>query len=428
MIERRITNENPRNKNIDTNSYIMIKSQHFISSEKDEENKHFMGSRNCIKEESYNINDSIDNNGDISHNIIHSHLNDENKSHQPTESIPTEELFLKQKEKIKIYKEKNKKNQGEIKLNLKNDNLFSNKSLDLLKTKNNNKVIINNVGNLGNGNDNLKPKRIFNGTFKTLTLDNFQFFENTYFQIKVKSSGKEDSIPLLKNVKWKSLNKPLNNKEFKRMALRTINEINYGTNMAQINVNFTLEGDSQFWICTRCFVNKDVNESISFDISSINNEPDIVFNKYSSLIKIIKERYSNKCFITFGTFCENPKNPNHISYKTFLKRQIINFNDNYNLQYFENDICEFNLSIVDNGNENIDAKIAMNSDSKFNYITGNFYLPTNKRSKILFCGEGQSAIVKSLMINNLDKNEDQINQFETIFSFDQKSCSCCNIF
>ena len=154
----------------------------------------------CHKMIYYKKNDSIDNNGDISHNIIHSHLNDENKSHQPTESIPTEELFLKQKEKIKIYKEKNKKNQGEIKLNLKNDNLFSNKSMDLLKTKNNNKVIINNVGNLGNGNDNLKPKRIFNGTFKTLTLDNFQFFENTYFQIKVKSSGKEDSIPLLKNV------------------------------------------------------------------------------------------------------------------------------------------------------------------------------------------------------------------------------------
>ena len=33
-------------------------------------------------------------------------------------------------------------------------------------------------------------------------------------------------------------------------------------------------------------------------------------------------------------------------------------------------------------------KIAMNSCDKFNYVAGNYYLPTNKRSKLLFCGEG----------------------------------------
>ena len=427
MIERNITNENQQHKNIDANSYIIVKSQNFISSLKDEENKHFLGSKNCIREESYNnIYDSNFNNVDFNntHNILHSHLNEENKSHHLTESIPTEELFLKQKEKIKIYKEKNKKIK-DINLNISLDNLNSNKSIDLLNSKNNNKLINNN--NIGNGKVYIHQKKIFNGTFKTLTLENYQFFENTYFQSKRKHSCKEDNIPILKNAQWKSLNNPLNNIELKKMALRTINEINYETNMIEINANFILEGESEFWIFTRCFVNKDINESINFDISSVNNEPDIVFNKYSSLIKIIKERYSNKCFVTFGTFCENSKDPNQISYKTFLKRQLVNFNENNNFKYLENDICEFNVNITDNGSENIEAKISMNSDNKYNSIIGNFYLPTNKRSKILFCGEGQSIILKRLTIHNFDKNE-QIHQFETLFSFDQKSCTCCNIY
>ena len=427
MIERNITNENQQHKNIDANSYIIVKSQNFISSLKDEENKHFLGSKNCIREESYNnIYDSNFNNVDFNntHNILHSHLNEENKSHHLTESIPTEELFLKQKEKIKIYKEKNKKIK-DINLNLRLDNLNSNKSIDLLNSKNSNKLINNN--NIGNGKVYIHQKKIFNGTFKTLTLENYQFFENTYFQSKRKHSCKEDNIPILKNAQWKSLNNPLNNIELKKMALRTINEINYETNMIEINANFILEGESEFWIFTRCFVNKDINESINFDISSVNNEPDIVFNKYSSLIKIIKERYSNKCFVTFGTFCENSKDPNQISYKTFLKRQLVNFNENNNFKYLENDICEFNVNITDNGSENIEAKISMNSDDKYNSIIGNFYLPTNKRSKILFCGEGQSIILKRLTIHNFDKNE-QIHQFETLFSFDQKSCTCCNIY
>ena len=425
MLERNPTNENI--KNIDTHSYIIIKSPNFVSTIKDEENKLILGSKNCNKEES-NYNYKFDSNFNMidlnnTHaNNIYSHLNEENKAHQITETIPTEELFLKQKEKVKLYKEKNNKNKKEKSLNINNVN--SSKSIELLKS-----VIKSNENkNSGKESINLNQKKILNGTFKIITLDNYQFFEKAYFQLKRKYSNKEESIPILKNVEWKSINSPLNNCEFRKLALRTKNEINYETNMALINVNFTLEGESEFWIFTRCFVNKEINESVNFDINSFNNEPDIVFNKYSSLIKIIKEKYSSRCFVTFGTFCENSKDPNQVHYKTFLKRQLVNFNDNVNFKYLENDICEFNVYISDSGNENIDAKIAMNSDIKYNYVISNFYLPTNKRSKILFCGEGQSVIVKSLKINNSDKNGEHDEQFETFFTFEQKSCSCCNIF
>ena len=113
MLERNITNENQEindKKNLDSYSYIINKNHNFISSVKDEDNKLFLGSRNCIKEESNNPDESNIHNLELTHNNmnINQNLNDENKSHQITENVPLEELFLKQKEKIQLYKEKNK--------------------------------------------------------------------------------------------------------------------------------------------------------------------------------------------------------------------------------------------------------------------------------------------------------------------------------
>ena len=419
MLERNITNENQEindKKNLDSYSYIINKNHNFISSVKDEDNKLFLGSRNCIKEESNNPDESNIHNLELTHNNmnINQNLNDENKSHQITENVPLEELFLKQKEKIQLYKEKNKN---------KNN---THKSSEQKKNARLNNV--NNINNLSiNGKQYKYQRKIFNGTFKNITLDNYQFLEKSSFKI-AKSSNSDDNIPKLKNVDWKSLNKSIANFELSGMALRTINEINYDTNMVEIKVKFTLESNSEFWIFTRSYINKDFNESFNFDISSVNNEPDIVFNKYSSLIKIINEkRCSNKCYVSFGAFCESSKDPKLIYYKTFLKRQLINFSDNNNSDYNDKDYCDFYVEITDTGSEIIDSKIYYNSGNKFNHVMGNFYLPINKRSKIIICGEGKSVIVRSLEIKNEEKTDELMQIYDTRFSLEQKSCSCCNI-
>ena len=421
MLERNITNGNQEIKDIkngDCHSYIINKNHNFISSVKDEDNKLFLESRNCIKEESNSPDESNINNAELIHNNmnINQHINDDNRSHQITESIPLEELFLKQKENIQIYKEK-----------YKNKSKNKGNSYNFSEQKNNNRLnSTNNINNLGtNGKQFKHQKRIFNGTFKNITLDNYQFFEKASFRI-AKSSNSDDNIPKLKNVDWKSLNKSMSNAELSGMALRTINEINYETNMVEIKVKFTLDSNSEFWIFTRSYINKEFNESFNFDISSVNNEPDIVFNKYSSLIKIINEkRYTNKSYVSFGAFCESSKDPKLIYYKTFLKRQLINFGDNNNSDY--NDYCDFYVEITDTGSEIIDSKIYYNSDNKFNHVIGNFYLPINKRSKIIFCGEGKSAIIKSLEIKNEEKTDELMQIYDTRFSLEQKSCSCCNV-
>ena len=393
-LERNKTNENHENKYKDSHSYIIIKNKNYISSIKDEDNKPNIGSRNGIKDES--------NNNFYESNVIfnmtdnalnHTHTNEEKKSQKLSESIPAEELFIKQKDKIKHYKEMMEK---EKKIVSKNENSKDNEQKEIVEEEK-----------------------------KHITLEDYDLFEIAPFSHNRDYKYKDNRIPIFKEDNWKRLIEPKINIELKNIALRTVNEIDYDKNMAKININFTLKEESELWIFTRSFIK---NETINFNNSTITYESDKISNKYSSVIKVIKKRDCLKSFVTFGTFCENNKHSKQISYKSFLKRQLVNFNET-NYQQIENDedSCDFNMYITDKGDDCIDTKISMNEDNKFNQIIAKFYLPTNKRCKLLFCGEGESVIIKSIKISNLDKNDIQEDEFETLFTLEQKSCNCCSI-
>ena len=352
----------------------------------------------------------------------------ENSEHQEAiENDLTEELFAKQKENIKLIKERN----ALINLNNKNNfKILNLNNISSIKTINFPKKDSTGVEKKEEPKKKkiTHQRRIFNGNFITLTLEDYLFFETCSFDY-IKNVPKEDRYPFFKSSIWNGLQEPLKLTEFRKLAIRTINEVNYNTNFIEIRVEFSLEGNSELWLSTRCFVNKDVNESCYFDVTSMNNESNIVFNKYSSLIKVIKDKY-NKCFVTFGTFYENGSQENQIEYKTFNKRQLVGYGNQNNYLYIDNDICDFNMQIIDFGNEIIESRITINKNTKCNYVVGNFYLPLIKRSKILLCGIGQSVKIKKLRINNLDKNgsEYQQQQRESMFSSEQKTCTCCNVF
>ena len=269
-------------------------------------------------------------------------------------------------------------------------------------------------------------------------LDNYKYFEAAIMEYD-KYIEEDKILPEVKNL-WEPLNSShlfsANGKysyiELDKLALRTVKEIFYETNGIELKIDFNLLGDSELWIFTRSFVNKEINESYFFDEESMNIEVNDYFNKYSSLIKIIKERLSNKCFITFGTFCEDKKTKKLI-YKTFLKRQLVDYSDNLKnnrFHYIENDICEFIMYIRDMGEETISAKIYLNNTKKYNNVTGNFYLPINKNSKILLCGKGKSVQMKDIAINLLDKKNLLLTstiKFETVQNRG-KGCDCCLIY
>lgn len=209
------------------------------------------------------------------------------------------------------------------------------------------------------------------------------------------------------------------------MALRTINEVDYEQSGIELKIQFTLQRESQLWIFTRCFVNKDINESENFDIESINNGSGEIFNKYTTVILISKEADSNKSFISFGTYYENEETGEKI-FKTFAKRQLIDYErislDNNYPSYDNNtlDICEYNIYLMDLGKENLNGKVFINSNKIPNDVGASFFYPTDKRAKVMIAGSGQCVEIKGLKINCFNKDDD-------IFK-ENKACNCCNIF
>ena len=368
--------------------------------------------------------------------------------------LPSEEIFLRQKEKIKKLKEKNNQYRcNNSVINFNRTITGNNDNISKVMNKNNSFNLLDEINSTLNDNNIsnqklqsiVKQRKSFKEECNFLSLDLPQFFEISHLTIIEKINNNEDKeeneenfnnseiLPIISNnwEKIKKFKKTKNTIEFKDMAIRTINEVNYNNNGVEINLELSLVGGSEFWIFTRSFVNKDINDSEVFDTYSINNESDIIFNKYTSLIKIIKEKNSSKCFITFGTFYEDEKDGNKIKYETFLKRQLVDFlqldslsvNSNTVYYYLENDLLDIKAIIMDLGNEIIDAKIYINENKKFNHIEAKFYLPMIKRSKLLFCGKGQSAQVKKLRINSIEKFGEYEND-----EYQKKSCTCCNIF
>ena len=239
----------------------------------------------------------------------------------------SESIFIKQKEKIKKIKEKN----NLLTYNNSSSNIKeSKKVIKEYKHKRNPQKnidnILNEINNIYSKNISnqkfhsiIKQRKSFKDIFLFITLDNPQFFEishilinnnnninyiNDEYEEENDSDNDSEKIPIFNN-NWEKVNqfKKINNTiEFKNIALRTINEVNYSTNGVEIYIDLSLIGNSEFWIFTRYFVNKDFNESELFDTFSVNNESYVIFNKYTSLIKIIKEKIVVNVLSLLGLF------------------------------------------------------------------------------------------------------------------------------
>ena len=189
----------------------------------------------------------------------------------------------------------------------------------------------------------------------------------------------------------------------------------------QIKLKVTLQGNSKLWIFTRCFVNKDVNESGVFDIKSEFNEHEDIFNKYTAFVVISKEKLTTKSFLEFGSFYEQS-----IPYykalhrNTFLKRQLIDDSSTErHLDLLENDSCDYEINITDMGSEEISVQVTLNQCQTVNETRCNVFIPLNKRAKIMFAGNGESIIIHNLNMNILTKGLE--------FSETKETCSCCTI-
>ena len=388
------------------------------------------------------------------------------------------ELNLTETKKISDMKEskETKSNSIKNKINLKNKFIKNNTNIKKLKLKlsqeikhkdNNNEISRNeknrilNIKNTTtiineNENENENEKEI-----DFISLNNNEHFQkcdciineeqlkDLYFD---NDDYDYDEIPKI-NEKWTNLNKenntektyPINKKinqniDFSKKVLVTKNVIDYNTKGVKINLHLKIYDKGTFWIFTRCYVNDYMNRIKRFKtISASNRKMNLnldenenvknkMFNKYSTVIKIFKNKNSNKAFVSFGTFYKNKKSGN-IHYKTFLKRQLVDYiHEDNNYYYLENDLCEFDVIIVDLGIECLQTKISLNNNEKYNNIKSNFYLPINNKAKLMFCGEGSNIKVTQLDIKSFIKLDEDRDKIGLILTDERKACDCCSVF
>ena len=337
--------------------------------------------------------------------------------------------------KLKLSQEINHNNNKEISRNDRSQILNEEDSTIIIKENENEKEIdfvsLNNIEHFQ------KCDCIINEEqFKDLYFDNEDF----------------DEIPLI-NEKWTIINKeknseklyPMNktinqNFDFSKKVLVTKNVIDYNTKGLKINLHLKIYDKGTFWIFTRCYINDYINyfkrfktisasnRKMNIDLDENENKKNKMFNKYSTVIKIFKNKNSNSAFVSFGTFYKNKKSGN-IHYKTFLKRQLVDYvHEDNNYYYLENDLCEFDIIIVDLGIECLQTKISLNKNEKYNNIKSNFYLPINKKAKLMFCGEGNNIKVTQLDIKSFIKLDEDRDKIGLILTDESKACDCCCIF
>ena len=454
------------------------------------------------------------------YDILQRKLSNIYNQNQSTEIIPSEDLFINQKEEIKKIKKKkleikvfretfkarenlkcyqikkdkncsayntlntisssksnNKENEKNIRKKIKKLNSINN----ILREKRNNSrnnsikkielILVDdfNVDNQNNINDNIEIDKeeeedtIINNDSKNITIKNIEneidflsLSNMDYFEIcKCKFKGNdnndndENNLPIIEE-NWCNLSEYIlqnkipnfiTNFDFSKISLITKNYIDYNLRGIEINIHLKLYSQSTFYIFTRCYIedNNDTNNN------TINNSEEIkkfkteniynfrnkkcksLFSKYSTVIKIFKNRNSKKAFVSFGTFYKSKKSGN-IHYKTFLQRQLVDYlHQDKNYYYLENDLCEFDIIVIDLGNENLEARISLNNKERFNNIKSNFYLPLSKKAKIMFCGEGKSAVVTDLKMRSFSKFDEEENQLGLMLISEKKSCDCCLI-
>ena len=372
-----------------------------------------------IKEENIMMNDSLS-------NKLNKRINsDTNKS---DDLLGSEEIFINIKKEIETVKKRNeafhvkKESTKSMNNNLhSNNDLNSNKFKLLTKTK-----------------DNIQEEESSNNEFYEFNLnDDYIGYEYSNF---INSGKKNDKFDLNKD--WKKIDKDFprlseNNNgyeyiELNQMAIRVIKEIDFDEMGVELNLNFNLIGTSQIFVFTRSFVNKDINESGIFEDDIYNIEKNDIFNKYTSLIKISKDMKKGSSIITFGTYYNDKYKNNKLCHKFFLQRQLIDYNEEKNYNEYDDRKeyqTEFNMVINDLGNENINARIYLNKNKKPNDISGNFFLPINKKAKIMIFGMGTGVRLRNVGCKIFNKRNESIKnliKFESENSA-PKNCQCCYI-
>lgn len=204
-----------------------------------------------------------------------------------------------------------------------------------------------------------------NQTQSTNSLWEYAMFTTQIYKIN-------EEIPIIQNNKFSKVDTITllkNNLSIRNLIFKSDLQIDYGICNTEINLSFTLKGESTFWLFLHC--DENINETTS------------------AVIQINKEEKKN-AFINLGVFMDDGE------YKIFSKQQLVNFsgNDQKYKHYSENDIILIKMIVFDFGDDNIKIKIFINNSLIENNILGNYFLPVINSKRIYLAGNGEEINLK----------------------------------
>ena len=220
-----------------------------------------------------------------------------------------------------------------------------------------------------------------------------------------------------------SINNKEESKESKKYNKRTIND------KSQLNQNIILKNkiiglreDSIFLrsLSVECEINLLMSGESYFYIFSRCSEQ---FSENTTVCCISKELESARKFISFGVLEKKDEDKN-IYYIQNLKKQEIPHQDNHIKTL---DISEIKFIFIDNGDNRcfiflIEQEI-LNSNL---FLVGDFFIPIDTKSNLLFAVNGDLVSIKKLIIKQSYRNS-YMNYRNNNTSDSVQSCSCCNI-
>ena len=273
-------------------------------------------------------------------------------------------------------------------------------------------------------------------------IDNLEDFYAADFNLQ----EKDGIITISNNFDWKEIINKKNDKIYKKDNYSISNSINNkeeskeskkynkktNNDKSQINQNIILKNkiiglkeDSIFLrsLSVECEINLLMSGESYFYIFSRCNDK---FSEFTAVCCISKELESARKFISFGVLekKEDEEEDKEIYYFKNLKKQEIPHQDNHIKTL---DISEIKFIFIDNGDNRCFVFLIEQEMLNSNlFLVGDFFIPIDTKSNLLFAVNGDLVSIKKLIIKQSYRNS-YMNYRSNNTSESVQSCSCCNI-
>ena len=283
---------------------------------------------------------------------------------------------------------------------------------------------------------------IFND-FHEYDIDNFLISE---FDLTYENN---EETPILQS-KWiVSRTKPsIKGIELRDVIYKSMESIDIGGLSVEINCSIVLKGEACFWLFVR---QSDMSDNTVVVKVSKEDKCQRVFLSLGTWVDShnkVDENYIKSRTISYNniessdsenvdsnrTIRLNNLNPFTTSnmniytqaFKTFTKQQLVDYSKVKNKAFFEKDVCEIKINIIDTNEERLSVKAHLNDNKITNELSSDFFLPFNGKYNIMFGGIGQQVVLKNLMSKCFGKIV--LEGKGEVFTNDRRNCECCLVY